>query len=698
MALPENIVEARIEQLAAALSSDLLTVVELVAKCLVRISTYDCRGTALNSIPLINEDVFEEAAAADDRRTRGQAVGPLDGIPFTVKDSYKVNGMTVASGSEAFKELTANEDAFLVATLRRAGAILIGKTNMCPMAYGGMLRGAYGRAESPYNKDYLAAAFGSGSSNGSGASTAASFASFGLGGETVSSGRSPASNNALVCYTPSKGLISVRGSWPLYPTCDVAIPHTRTLDDLLILLDTITTKDRTTTSDFWRDQPFVPVPDPFSKLHKSFTSICDRDHLKGKRIAVPQMYITPSDDPFVSKSVEAVWRQAKADLEAAGATVEIVNDFPAVQAYEQLQHAAHATTTLPHLPDNWNATERGALIAHGWEDFLASCSSTHSLATASPAELFPQLPWADPQLKFTEPANMVQWTKLSSYIADRPATSTKYPGKSPIYDVPELENAVRALEQMRKHYFEDWLTARAYDYVAFPAVGDVGRANADIDESSAEHAWKNGVKYSHGNRAIRHLGIPGVTVPMGMLSPQNMPIGLTILGRAYEDVDILSAAYAYEQASKRRVAPPLTPLLKSDLISAEARKLSGSRPEFSVTRCVARSSPRGDTLTVEIEGLVKATDKDEFKPQLDIFIDGKAVEQSDIKIEPSQQQDVARFSCQHSTAVPPVQDERNAVVGQVARDSTMVMALARGHVHGRPSGYLKLIHASNVLR
>lgn len=293
---------------------------------------------------------------------------------------------------------------------------------------------------------------------------------------------------------------------------------------------------------------------------------------------------------------------------------------------------------------------------------------------------------------------MVQWNKLSSYIAGRPASSTKYPGKSPIYDVPELENAVKALEEMRKYYFEDWLAAHEYDYVAFPAVGDIGRANADIDESSAEHAWKNGVKYSHGNRAIRHLGIPGVTVPMGMLSPQDMPIGLTILGRAYEDIDILKAAYAYEQASKMRVAPPLTPALVSDIIPSEARKMSRSRPELDVTRCVARGAPDGGTLTVEIEGTVRETGKDGFKPRLEIFIDGKAVEDSEITIESTQQQNVAHFSCQHSTTAPPVQDERNAVVGQIARDSTMTVILARGHEQGRPDGYLKLIHTSNVLR
>ena len=253
----KTIVEASIHDLSSALQSGHITTVDLVARLLLRISTYDCRGDgynrpALNSIPLLNPDIFAEAEASDDRRAAGQLSGSLDGIPFTVKDSYKAKGMTVASGSEAFRDLVANEDAFTVDVLRKAGAVLVGKTNMCPMAFGGMLRGLYGRAESPYNSHYLAAAFASGSSNGSGASTAASFAAFGMGEETVSSGRSPANNNALVAYTPSRGVISIRGNWPLYPTCDVVVPHTRSMEDLVAILGTLTVEDQRTDGDFWR--------------------------------------------------------------------------------------------------------------------------------------------------------------------------------------------------------------------------------------------------------------------------------------------------------------------------------------------------------------------------------------------------------------------------------------------------------------
>jgi amidase len=176
-----NLVEASIEDLQRALSSGITTSVELVSLYLRRISKYDCRGPLLNSIPVLNPNVFEEAAASDQRRRQGHPSRALEGIPFTVKDSYKVKGMTVASGSAAFQSLVANEDAFTVKRLRDAGAVLIGLTNMPPMAAGGMQRGVYGRAESPYNLEYLTAAFASGSSNGSATATAASMAAFGMG-------------------------------------------------------------------------------------------------------------------------------------------------------------------------------------------------------------------------------------------------------------------------------------------------------------------------------------------------------------------------------------------------------------------------------------------------------------------------------------------------------------------------------------
>lgn len=130
---------------------------ELVAKHLLRILTYDCRGPCLNSIPVLNPDVFDEAAASDARRKAGKTLGLLDGIPYTLKDSMKYRGMTCATGSPAIEDLVANEDSFVAEQLRKSGAVCVGRTNTPPFMASGMHRGLYGRAESPYNAEYLTA-------------------------------------------------------------------------------------------------------------------------------------------------------------------------------------------------------------------------------------------------------------------------------------------------------------------------------------------------------------------------------------------------------------------------------------------------------------------------------------------------------------------------------------------------------------
>lgn len=144
-----NITDATIDQLQQALCNRAITSVELVARFLHRIGKYDYRGPSLNSICILNLNVFKEAQSSDDYRASGRPPRPLEGIPFTVKDSFQVQGLTVAAGSPAFVDLVASSDAAVVESLRTAGAVLIGKTNMPPMADGGSQRGAYGRSTSP---------------------------------------------------------------------------------------------------------------------------------------------------------------------------------------------------------------------------------------------------------------------------------------------------------------------------------------------------------------------------------------------------------------------------------------------------------------------------------------------------------------------------------------------------------------------
>src|SRR5690606_24872417 len=132
------------------------------------------------------------------------------------------------------------------------------------------------------NPEYLAAAYASGSSNGSGVATATSMGVFGMGEETVSSGRSPASNNGLCAYTPSWGVLSIRGNWPLFPARDVVVPHTRSMPDMLRLLDVLVQDDPITRGDFWRNQHVIELPKPSEHRPASYQTITQSATLAGK--------------------------------------------------------------------------------------------------------------------------------------------------------------------------------------------------------------------------------------------------------------------------------------------------------------------------------------------------------------------------------------------------------------------------------
>ncbi|POR35257.1 Uncharacterized protein TPAR_04542 [Tolypocladium paradoxum] len=692
-----NIVEASIDDIQAALSSGALTSVELVARYLHRISRYDCQGLALNSVPILNSNVFEEAAESDDRRASGVSARSLEGIPYTVKDSYKVKGMSVASGSPAFKNLVANEDAFTVGAIRSAGGVLIGRTNMPPMAYGGMQRGVYGRAESPYNPDYLAAAWSSGSSNGSAVSTAASMAAFGMGEETVSSGRSPASNNALVAYTPSRGWISIRGNWPLYPTCDVVVPHTRTMDDMLKLLEVITIKDDSTNGDFWRDQPFVNLAEPWEGASRSeiFRKIAMSTSLAGLRIAVPSMYIggpSPENSTpvFTSAGVQQLWKEARSQFEALGAEVVVVPDVPAVTAYENPSLLPEGSA---RLPDDWTWYERGPMVAHGWELFLRANADPNfpGLSAVDEFEIWPHRMRTEAELAHLPSANLIHWGKLAKYVQN-----------SSIYETKSLDSALRALEGLRKQLLDDYLEQHKCDCFVFPSQGDVGAQDSDVNPDSAAHAWKNGVFYSNGNRALRHLGIPSVTVPMGYVKDNQMPVGLTFAGRAYEDERLLRWANAFEKKTQLRNSPANTPALPSDLIELHAPATGAARakrPLLDVTSCVGLANGSGQ-VRVEIKGSVKMdqSERDAMgseDPMLQITVNADEVPREQIASSPISGGDGTSGSYHFEgwalTSESPERNEREKTQVPVARDNTMVVILARAAPEGYPAGFLALV-------
>ncbi|KAH7143540.1 amidase signature domain-containing protein [Dactylonectria macrodidyma] len=622
-----SLVEASISDLRQALDTRALTSVQLVALYLHRIGKYDHRGPSLNSIVVLNPNVFEEAQTSDDYRVSGRPPRSLEGIPFTVKDSFKVKGLTVAAGSAAFANLVASSDAAIVESLRNAGAILLGKTNMPPMADGGPQRGLYGRAESPYNPMYGTTAYASGSSNGSGTSTTASFAAFGFAGETVTSGRSPASNNALVGYSPSRGVIPGRGQWPLYSMCDVIVPHTRSMRDLFDVLNVIVADDLKSVPglDFWRNQKFVSVPACSEVRSADYHGLEDEKALQGKRIAVPRCYLGARGAlpaTVCSDSILELWNQARADLESLGATV-VETDFPLMEQYTKKDFPGQSSN-VPGVSNEWVSLERCEMIALSWDDFLReNGDETYpDLLAADPDRIHPLVaPMDDPSLH-TEAQNQVRYSDMFDAVRAR---------KSDIYGLLGCEQAVHALEDMRKRLYEDWMDSNGFDLIVFPTNGDVPYADADENRESMLHALQEGIKYSNGGRALKHLGIPCISVPMGTTRDKKMPVGLNLCSKAWDDDNLLRWAFAYEAGSKRRTTPPLTPAIPSDEIDLRNEHPVSSRKGTPVLDIETNSCEREETAEEEIRivsvsGSVAVTDPAVQLASVSVFANGDPAE------------------------------------------------------------------------
>ncbi|MEH7830103.1 amidase [Gemmobacter denitrificans] len=559
------IVESRIADLRAALQDGRITALALAQDCLARIAAYDRAGPCLNAVPVLNPDALEEARASDARRAAGAVLGPLDGIPYTAKASFKVRGLSATAGSPAFADLVATDDAFTIARLRATGAVLLGLTNMPPMANGGMQRGLYGRAESPYSADWLTAAFASGSSNGSGSATAASFAAFGLGEETWSSGRAPAANNGLCAYTPSRGVISVRGNWPLVPTMDVVVPHTRNMADLLEVLDVIVADDPDPRGDLWRLQDWVAIPRASDHRPASYPALAHGASLKSKRIAAPAMYLNadpqagtaphpgiggPTGQRIETRaSIIALWQAARAAMEAAGAEV-VLTDFPVISNYEGDRPGCPTIATRGLVSPDYLKREIVDLSVWAWDDFLAANGQPglDRLALVDGARIFPRPPGALPD----------RYTGFDDDIAHYPAHAAAHPVRD-FRSIPHLADGFRGLEATRQTDLEAWMDRLGLDAVVFPAVADIGPTDADINPASADQAWRNGVWVANGNLAIRHLGIPTVTVPMGIMADTGMPAGLTFAGRGWDDLALLQLAMAFEGTGHYRQPPPRCP-------------------------------------------------------------------------------------------------------------------------------------------
>lgn len=229
-----EVFEATIPALQEAMSRGQVTSVQLVDAYLARIEAYDRRGPELNAIIRINSNARAEAALLDAERARKGVRGPLHGIPIILKDNMDAVGLPTTGGSVALAGLLPPDDAFQVRKLREAGAIILAKSNLHELAAGiTTISSLGGQTRNPYDPTRNPG----GSSGGTGAAVAASFAALGWGTDTCGSIRIPAALNNLVGLRPTKGLSSIDGVIPLSHTQDVAGPLARTVTDLALALD-----------------------------------------------------------------------------------------------------------------------------------------------------------------------------------------------------------------------------------------------------------------------------------------------------------------------------------------------------------------------------------------------------------------------------------------------------------------------------
>ena len=232
--------EAGILELQAAMADGQITATMLVDRYFERIAAYDKQGPQINAILHLNTQARAQAEALDQERQHSGPRSLLHGIPVIVKDNYNTTDMPTTGASRALANFVPNRNATQVDRLLAAGAIIIAKANLHEFAYGiTTISSLGGQTLNPYDLERIPG----GSSGGTAAAVAASFATFGMGSDTCGSIRIPAAFNNLIGLRPTKGISSIYGIMPLSHTQDVGGPLARSAEDLAIVLDLLTAYD-----------------------------------------------------------------------------------------------------------------------------------------------------------------------------------------------------------------------------------------------------------------------------------------------------------------------------------------------------------------------------------------------------------------------------------------------------------------------
>ncbi|MDX2228664.1 MAG: amidase family protein [Leptolyngbyaceae cyanobacterium bins.349] len=485
--------DATIADINLAFDSGALTSEQLVQLYLNRIVTYDQQGPALNSLITVNPNALQEAILLDQQRSLVMDRSPLYGIPVIVKDNFNTFDLPTTGGVLAFDGFVPSSDAFQVQKLREAGAIILGKANLSEFAFSGStsISSLGGTTVNPYDPLRSPA----GSSGGTGAAIAASFATVGLGTDTGGSIRNPSAFNSLVGVRPTIGLSSRSGVIPLALSQDTAGPLTRNVLDAALTLDATVgfdAKDPVTASSLGN------IPD-------SYTDFLRLDGLQGARIGVVRDLFGSNADPEFAQ-VNAVLDQAIATLQASGATIV-------------------DSVTIPGLSEILASPTLSTFeFRYDLEAYLASEPN-------APFDTLQQI--IDSGLFL--PANR------STLVARNavPPLETNQAYQDIIQNRPQLtqERLLTALDGL--------------DALLYPTSQAPPRLN-----TQAQRIGSN-------NRLSAFSGFPAITLPAGYTT-DGLPVGMELLGRAFDEPTLLRLAYAFEQNSQVRRLPSSVPALPGE--------------------------------------------------------------------------------------------------------------------------------------
>ncbi len=304
--------EQSIDQLSAAMATGQASSESITQAYLARIAKMDRAGPTLRAVIAVNPDALAMAKASDARRKKGKLLGPLDGVPILVKDNIETKDpIATTAGSIALKDNVTGRDSPMVALLRKQGAVILAKTNLSEWANIRSTKamsgwsGVGGLVKNPYALDRSAC----GSSSGTGAGIAASYAAAGIGTETDGSVVCPSSMNGLVGLKPTLGLVSRTYVVPISHSQDTPGPMARSVKDAAILFSSMVGSDAAD-----------PATKDADKYRKDYAKALSLDGLKGVRIAVLHV-----DMPALEK---LRFDAALAVLKAQGAVLVDVTDKP----------------------------------------------------------------------------------------------------------------------------------------------------------------------------------------------------------------------------------------------------------------------------------------------------------------------------------------------------------------------------------